>query len=212
MFYLIYRITNTVNGKFYIGMHKTSDIDDGYMGSGRILHAAYKKHGKHNFKKDILFIFDNMSDMVSKEIELVTEELVKSDICYNVRVGGIGGFNKEYLDKVYTKEMRKAAGKTAGKIVVEKKLGFHDPKYDHLKPSWRAKGGHHIPHTEETKDKIRQKTYEQFKNEHPTQGRCWITNPLLKKNKMVLPYEKDEFLKNGWLLGACFSYKKENNA
>jgi len=67
MFYTIYKITNKINGKIYIGKHQTLNLDDDYMGSGKYLKRAIQKYGVENFSKDILFIFDNADEMNSKE-------------------------------------------------------------------------------------------------------------------------------------------------
>ena len=89
MFYTVYKITNTINGKYYIGKHQTNNLNDGYMGSGKILKHAIKKYGIENFIKEILFVFDNEQEMNDKEKELV----VVSEETYNLINGGIGGFN-----------------------------------------------------------------------------------------------------------------------
>ena len=74
MFYTIYQITNLLDNKIYIGKHQTKNLDDDYMGSGRRIKASIKKHGLENFKKEILFIFDDEETMNAKEAELVSEE------------------------------------------------------------------------------------------------------------------------------------------
>lgn len=91
MKYTIYQITNTLNGKIYIGKHQTETINDGYYGSGVALKNAIKKHGKENFTKKILFVFDSEEEMSRKERELVTEEFVRRVDTYNLGVGGEGG-------------------------------------------------------------------------------------------------------------------------
>lgn len=91
MHYTIYKTTNLKNGKFYIGKHQTEDLDDGYLGSGTILAKAILKHGKENFKKEILFDFASEYEMNEKEKELVDLLLVEDPNCYNIALGGKGG-------------------------------------------------------------------------------------------------------------------------
>lgn len=89
--FVIYKTTNIVNGKFYIGKHVMRDLNDDYLGSGLNLQKAIKKYGRKNFSRSILFVFDNETDMNDKEVKLITEDLVKSRDCYNIAMGGRGG-------------------------------------------------------------------------------------------------------------------------
>ena len=93
MFYTVYKVTNQINGKIYVGKHQTNNLDDWYLGSGKNLKRAIEKHGRPNFKKEILFIFDNEQDMNDKEAELVTAEFVARKDTYNLCIGGQGGFS-----------------------------------------------------------------------------------------------------------------------
>jgi len=97
MFYYMYKITNLIDGKFYVGVHRTKNMDDGYMGSGKRIRNAINKHGTHNFKKEILEIFSSSEEMYAKEAKIVTEDFLSRDDTYNLRLGGTGGF--DYLNK-----------------------------------------------------------------------------------------------------------------
>ena len=57
MKYTVYKITNLINGKIYIGVHKTENLDDGYMGSGKNIKRAIDKYGIQNFKNRLKSIF-----------------------------------------------------------------------------------------------------------------------------------------------------------
>lgn len=89
-YHYFYKITNNLNGHFYYGVHNTDDINDGYMGSGKKLHYAYKKYGVENFSKEILKFFDTAKEAFEYEAEIVNEDLIKDDNCYNIQLGGDG--------------------------------------------------------------------------------------------------------------------------
>ena len=44
--YFIYKTTNLKNEKFYIGAHVTENINDGYLGSGKVLRNSVNYYGK----------------------------------------------------------------------------------------------------------------------------------------------------------------------
>ena len=71
MYYLIYKITHRDSDMYYIGAHKTNDINDGYMGSGKYIKLAIEYYGIENFDKKILFNFSTEDEMWEKEKELV---------------------------------------------------------------------------------------------------------------------------------------------
>ena len=77
-----------MNNKIYIGLHRTENINDSYLGSGFILNKAIKKYGRNNFKKEVLFDFNNIQQMIDKEIELVNEEFIERTDTYNLITGG----------------------------------------------------------------------------------------------------------------------------
>jgi len=83
VFYTIYKTTNKINGKIYIGKHQTKDPNDTYLGSGKLLWNSINKYGIENFEKEILFVFDTEAEMNNKESELVTDEFVLESTNYN---------------------------------------------------------------------------------------------------------------------------------
>ena len=95
MHYYLYEIKNDINGKIYVGVHKTKVMDDGYMGSGKAIKAAILKYGFNNFTKTVLETFNSSDSMYAREKEVVNEEFIKNrNSVYNLKEGGVGGFDK----------------------------------------------------------------------------------------------------------------------
>lgn len=89
--YYIYKITNLINNKNYIGKHKTNNLNDGYIGSGLILNYAYKKYGIDNFKKDILAFSPTLKMTNFLEKAFINMYRNMGQAQYNIADGGDGG-------------------------------------------------------------------------------------------------------------------------
>ena len=86
-YHFTYQTKCLVNNKTYIGRHSTNDLNDGYIGSGKLLKRAIKKHGKNNFVMIPLDWFDSYKEVVEEEKFLVTKEWCQSKTNYNLIEG-----------------------------------------------------------------------------------------------------------------------------
>ncbi|ADM79814.1 homing endonuclease [Aeromonas phage phiAS4] len=89
----IYKITNELNGKIYVGVHKSEDMkNDPYMGSGVGVKRAIAKYGVENFTRTTLYEFATAEEAYNMEAAIVTEEFISRPDVYNAMVGGKGGW------------------------------------------------------------------------------------------------------------------------
>ena len=87
-YHYLYKTTNLINNKFYVGMHSTNDLNDGYLGSGTHLRRSIRKYGKEKFVLVFLEFFDTREILIEKEKELVDKDFIKDPLCMNLRIGG----------------------------------------------------------------------------------------------------------------------------
>ena len=219
MIYLIYKILNNINGKIYIGCHKTDDIDDGYMGSGKLISLAIKKYGKGNFTKEILHVFDNAEDMFSMESKLVNTNFVKDDLTYNLKEGGLGGFdhinnfgingtekgverrrqlwNTAWQDEWRDRQREGIESMTEEKITVMCKRRVESIRKTYGSDAFKTFTGK--KHSEESKQKMRKSAKGKHNgNKNSQYGMMWIYNSTLKENKKI---PKDSPIPKDWIKG-----------
>lgn len=91
--HIIYITTNLINNKSYVGYHCTININDKYLGSGKIITRSIKKHGRQNFKKEILEIC-NENNWEQRETYWINQKTTQWPNGYNLTNGGEGGKGK----------------------------------------------------------------------------------------------------------------------
>ena len=127
--YTVYKITNKLNGKFYIGKHKTKNLDDGYMGSGKLIRSAIEKYGLENFEKEILFVFETELEMNEAEKSLV----VLNENSYNLCPGGQGGFGYIHEHGLHLESLKKLDRKAIAQKSVITRLKNKKPMSEKTK-------------------------------------------------------------------------------
>lgn len=89
-YHIIYKTTNLINGKIYVGLHSTDKLEDGYLGSGWVFKNALKKYSRKNFKRDILLVLSSRDEARNIESLLVDQSFISRPDTYNLEDGGMG--------------------------------------------------------------------------------------------------------------------------
>lgn len=105
--YTLYKTTNNVNNKFYIGIHNAFTAKDNYLGSGVALKKAIAKYGKENFSKQIIQVFSDRHSAYEMEKSIVDYEFIKNKNTYNLAIGGTG-FEEKDKQTIASKISKKA--------------------------------------------------------------------------------------------------------
>jgi len=90
---IVYKTTNLINGKIYIGKDSKNNIK--YYGSGKILKNSIKKYGIENFSKEVLETCESLHDLNIREIYWINfYDSTNREIGYNLAPGGEGNSGK----------------------------------------------------------------------------------------------------------------------
>ena len=209
-YHFIYKTTNILSGKYYIGMHSTDNLEDGYLGSGRRLKYSINKHGKENHVREIIEFLDSRKELKAMEEEIVNLNEISKEQCMNLKVGGHGGFIG------YEHSLGGYAVNKLKKKHLEQNPNYLKDKYGHKvsaarKREWESgqrklnklfnfKGK---AHSVETKAKMRQSFKGKGLGKNNSQyGSFWITNGIINKK-----LKKDSIIPEGWSKGRLYISK-----
>lgn len=203
-YHFIYKTTNLLSGRYYIGMHSTDDLNDGYLGSGTLLKRSINKHGKENHSIEILEFVNSREELIVREKEIVSLQEIAKKECMNLKVGGEGGFSSEKHKQRFL-EGREWGRLLGAKIAGDSRRGVslessHKASISKkMKEHYKTSVGHfsnkvHSDSTKELMSKAKKNTGKDSANSQ--YGTCWITNEV--ENKKIY---KGDLIPDGWRLG-----------
>lgn len=176
--YIIYKLTNKVNNKIYIGFSSKS-LEDRFKQhcyvanqpknkSFFIIHKAIKKYGKNNFDKEVIYSSDNKKETLLKEDYYINYYNSLYPNGYNIVKGG--GFVPSWKNKKHKNSSKEKISKALT-------LYYSDPK-NRLKHQGENNPNYGHRWSEELKEKMSNIKKEKYKNE---------ANPNSKKIKVIMP-------------------------
>jgi Putative endonuclease segE, GIY-YIG domain len=208
MYYYVYQITNLLNGKIYVGKHKSAKhpSENKYYGSGKQITAAIKKYGIENFKKEVIHYCSSMEEMSNKEAEIVTEDFVKRTDTYNMHKGGPGGWDHYNGTNAHRKNSSKGGKKTSKQLnefIAEQKTNNTEWWKDWCskvsKSNKNKNNNGWINFTPEEYQKRRlQKSLDSSGEKNSQFGKFWISNVLTKEVRRITI---NDTMPEGWVRG-----------
>lgn len=212
-YHYIYKTTCLITNRYYIGMHSTENLEDGYIGSGKKLWYSIKKYGRENHKCEILEFLPSRKELALRENQIINKELLINELCLNLKVGGEYGWS--FRGPNLTHEQRVKAGKAAalisgfglkekrGKEWLEKcKLKIQKASSEGRFDEARLKGcsAAQSPEAKEKRKETLKRIGHQQGGKNSSYGTCWISHELMgtrKCKKELLP----EYIEQGWIKG-----------
>lgn len=209
-YHYIYRTTCLITGKFYVGMHSTDNLEDGYLGSGKILGYSRQKYGDENHVREILEMLPSREALKLREKEIVNEELLANPLNINLKYGGDGGWDHKPGIPIHQQNvdvMRRA------RLAAEtKRHRMKNPDYAnalHQKISRAMNGNNNWEgksHSTETKDKMSASMRGRYDGKNnPSFGSCWVTNGI--KPIKIKQEQLEEYLTNGYSRGRRLAHR-----
>lgn len=149
MYGYIYKTTNLVNGKIYIGQHKSDKFDESYLGSGILLNKAILKYGVECFRQEILEVCYSKNELNEREIYWIEYyNSTNVEIGYNMTRGGDGGDTKILLSEDRKNLLSKKTSERMLNTILVKELSsnkilrinrndFDESKYERFHPKFK---------------------------------------------------------------------------
>lgn len=194
----IYKTTNKINNKIYIGKSSKSINESmDYFGSGVLISAAIKKYGIDNFSKEILEEVSHEDINHREKFWIAYFNSRDLSIGYNLSDGGDGGDNSKFINYVDPEYKRKISNAQRGE-----KNHLYGKKYTRdelIKMKFIKMGednhmfGKH--HSEERKQLLSEAM---TGDKNPNYGKVWCVEKCAK-NKSGKKMFKSTGIPDGWI-------------
>lgn len=184
----VYLTENLINGKCYIGQHKSTKFEESYIGSGRTLVKAINKYGKENFVTTIIEWCSSKEELNNREIYWIAKTNAVNDInFYNIARGGEGHTCEPW------NKGKHSCQKVTKPMLAALEYGRHLPASEKLKEKLRNRKDF-VEYTPEYRKKLSEANSKWFK-ENPS---CYLYSPIGKRTRVKISL-KQEYLDKGYL-------------